>query len=272
MDEPKALKAYKLLKGRRVTQFSFSYEEIDARPAAKDDSGAQKDLYALKLFEVGPTLIGCNQATSLVGVKSRPLVLRKGHGMTAQELRRALDAAVTAAHGGAGRYIWVRDYTDDWVVFSAESDAMGGMDGGLQRQGYTVPDGQITLTGQPYPVMEHTEYVPVPGKAAEPAAKNSDATTPDQGGRVMSKETEDALRSALADLTVKLGQIGDLFARSGGQSAEATQASPPAPADSPPVVEATEPAPASEGTASANQSDVLMALALLEAEQGAYTI
>lgn len=72
MDEPKALKAYKLMKGRRVTNFSFSYDEIDARPAPKDDSGAKKDLHQLKMYECGPTLIGCNQATSLVSAKADP--------------------------------------------------------------------------------------------------------------------------------------------------------------------------------------------------------
>ncbi len=72
MDEPKALKAYKLMKGRRVTNFSFSYDETDARPAPKDDSGAKKDLFGLKVYECGPTLIGCNQRTDLVSAKADP--------------------------------------------------------------------------------------------------------------------------------------------------------------------------------------------------------
>lgn len=70
MDDPKAAKAYRLMKGRRVTNFSFSYDEIDARPAPKDDSGAVKDLHKLKIYECGPTLIGCNQRTTLLSAKT----------------------------------------------------------------------------------------------------------------------------------------------------------------------------------------------------------
>lgn len=72
MDEPKALKAYKLMKGRRVTNFSFSYDVLADRPAPKDDSGAKLDLLKLKMYECGPTLIGCNQATDLVSAKQDP--------------------------------------------------------------------------------------------------------------------------------------------------------------------------------------------------------
>lgn len=73
LDEPKSAKIYKLLKGRRVTQFSFAYDEEDARPAQKDGSGALKELHRLKVYEVGPCLIGANQATSLLDVKNQPV-------------------------------------------------------------------------------------------------------------------------------------------------------------------------------------------------------
>src|SRR5690349_11867569 len=69
LDEPKALKVYKLLKGRRVTQMSFAYAEVDARPAAKSDDGALKELHELDMYECGPTMLGCNQATALLDVK-----------------------------------------------------------------------------------------------------------------------------------------------------------------------------------------------------------
>lgn len=68
IDEPKAAKAYRLLKGRRVSQFSFAYTEIDARPGTKD--GAQKELHELDIHECGPTMVGMNQSTQLLGVKS----------------------------------------------------------------------------------------------------------------------------------------------------------------------------------------------------------
>lgn len=69
LDEPKAAKAYRLIKGRRISNYSFAYDEIDARPAAKSDDGAKQDLFELELHECGPTMIGANRQTSTVGVK-----------------------------------------------------------------------------------------------------------------------------------------------------------------------------------------------------------
>lgn len=71
MDEPKAAKVYRLMKGRRVSQFSFAYTETDARPATKSSMpGALKELHELDIHECGPTMVGANQATSLLGVKT----------------------------------------------------------------------------------------------------------------------------------------------------------------------------------------------------------
>jgi HK97 family phage prohead protease len=71
IDEPgsKSAKVYKLLKGRRVTQMSFAYDEVDARPIEKSADGATKELHELKVYEVGPCMIGANQRTQLLGVK-----------------------------------------------------------------------------------------------------------------------------------------------------------------------------------------------------------
>lgn len=64
VDEAKAAKVHRLLKGRRVTQFSFAYDVIDSRKA----DGCW-ELTELKLFEVGPTLVGANQETELLAAK-----------------------------------------------------------------------------------------------------------------------------------------------------------------------------------------------------------
>jgi uncharacterized protein len=65
-----ARKAAKLLRGKRVTQFSFSYDVLDAASAKSEDLGAYNELRKLKLYEVGPTLIGANQQTELLAAKS----------------------------------------------------------------------------------------------------------------------------------------------------------------------------------------------------------
>lgn len=64
LDDEKSRKAYKLIKGGRVRNYSFAYEVIDSEE--KSDELLLKEL---KLFEVGPTLIGMNQATRTVAVK-----------------------------------------------------------------------------------------------------------------------------------------------------------------------------------------------------------
>lgn len=71
LEGPKAQQVYRLLKGRRVTQFSFAYD-IEAYTIVKapDDSDSVWELTKLKLYEVGPTPIGANQETELLSVKS----------------------------------------------------------------------------------------------------------------------------------------------------------------------------------------------------------
>jgi HK97 family phage prohead protease len=191
LDEPKAAKAYRLIKGRRIANYSFAYDEVDARPATKSDDGAKQDLFELELHECGPTMIGANRQTSTVAVKSRDGrgPLRKGHGMTARDLRTALDTAVARAVGGANRYVWVGDYTDDWVVFSV--DIEGGPSSGqtgLYRQEYTVADGVVTLLGTPIEVVERTEYAPA--KDGETDTKTNDTAAAIKAGRVLSKQNE----------------------------------------------------------------------------------
>ncbi len=67
----KARQVYRLMKGRRLTQFSFAYD-VEAYTVVKgaNDSESVWELNELKLYEVGPTPIGANQETELLSVKS----------------------------------------------------------------------------------------------------------------------------------------------------------------------------------------------------------
>lgn len=69
LDNPTAAQVYRLLKGRRVTEFSFAYDVIESR-AGERDGRAVTELHELDLHEVGPTLIGANQETELLAVKA----------------------------------------------------------------------------------------------------------------------------------------------------------------------------------------------------------
>lgn len=65
----KAKQVHRLLKGRRVTQFSFAYDVTDAGWGKRDDREVY-ELRALDIHEVGPCLIGANQETELLAAKA----------------------------------------------------------------------------------------------------------------------------------------------------------------------------------------------------------
>src|SRR5262245_55251180 len=55
LESPKALATYRLLKARRVTQFSFAYDIDEAERIDDNDGEAYTELRKLTLHEVGPT-------------------------------------------------------------------------------------------------------------------------------------------------------------------------------------------------------------------------
>lgn len=67
-DNTVAVRVNKLLKGRRVKQFSFAYDELTSGPGTYNGVEGWL-LQKLKTFEVGPTLVGMNQETTLLGAK-----------------------------------------------------------------------------------------------------------------------------------------------------------------------------------------------------------
>ncbi|MFF9894967.1 HK97 family phage prohead protease [Streptomyces longispororuber] len=69
---PTAAQVNRLLKGRRVTQFSFAYD-VDEEAYVRDDDhryGGYWELRKLSLHEVGPCLVGANQETELLAAKA----------------------------------------------------------------------------------------------------------------------------------------------------------------------------------------------------------
>lgn len=67
LEDPKSAKAYRLLKGGRVRNYSFAYDVRDSAPSDDDDNITE--LRELGLYEVGPTLIGMNRETRTLAVK-----------------------------------------------------------------------------------------------------------------------------------------------------------------------------------------------------------
>lgn len=98
---PTAGQVYRLLKGRRVTQFSFAYDvEEGAWVEGRDEEGDYEGWYELrrlKLYEVGPCLVGCNQSTELIAAKAEQLTRGvKAGRVLAQRHIDSLSAAHTA--------------------------------------------------------------------------------------------------------------------------------------------------------------------------------
>ncbi len=68
-DNARAARVSKLLAGRRVKQFSFAYDELESGFGTYNGIEGWL-LKRLHVFEVGPTLVGANQATDLLGAKT----------------------------------------------------------------------------------------------------------------------------------------------------------------------------------------------------------
>lgn len=107
LENPKAAQVYRLMKGRRVTQFSFSYEVTEGAYVKSEDLGNYYELRRLKLYEVGPTPIGANQETELLDVKSleqrvRAAVAAKAGRVLSAKNEDALRSALTKIADGVG--------------------------------------------------------------------------------------------------------------------------------------------------------------------------
>ncbi|WP_199489163.1 HK97 family phage prohead protease [Micromonospora craniellae] len=105
-----AAQVYRLLKGRRVTQFSFAYEIGEASWAERDG----QDVYELRKFsglhEVGPCLVGANQDTDLLSAKARLLAAGVKEGRV---LAQAHVDRLKEAHGALGEVIAAAEKTTD---------------------------------------------------------------------------------------------------------------------------------------------------------------
>jgi HK97 family phage prohead protease len=98
LEDEKAAKAFRLIKGGRVRNYSFAYEVLDADE--DEDGDGERALKEIRLFEVGPTLIGMNQNTRTLVAKASPDTSRPsgeekaGRVLSAKneaDLRTALD-------------------------------------------------------------------------------------------------------------------------------------------------------------------------------------
>lgn len=114
LENPKAKQVYRMLKGRRINQMSFAYDEIESGPATHDGDNVW-ELRELKLYEVSVVTIGANQETEILAVKSMPSVAER----TLRDIKagRVLSAKnegeLRGAHEAIGRVLSALDGTSD---------------------------------------------------------------------------------------------------------------------------------------------------------------
>ncbi|MGW4250589.1 HK97 family phage prohead protease [Streptomyces californicus] len=103
-ENPTAKQVYRLLKGRRVTQFSFAYDELKSAWVRDDNHrwGGYWELQQLKLHEVGPCLVGANQETELLAAKAEGLARGAKAGRV---LSQANYDSLTKAHEAIGEVL-----------------------------------------------------------------------------------------------------------------------------------------------------------------------
>ncbi|UGS26330.1 HK97 family phage prohead protease [Microbacterium resistens] len=70
LDDPTALKVYKLVKSGRIRELSFAYDVLDGDVVELDDGTKAYELRDLDVFEYSFVPVGANRDTSVVAVKS----------------------------------------------------------------------------------------------------------------------------------------------------------------------------------------------------------
>jgi HK97 family phage prohead protease len=197
--DPFAAQVYKLMKGRRVKEFSFAYDVVKEKRA----SDGANDLTELRIIEVGPTLKGANPATQLLGVKSmleeaasRKNIYEPLPGSD-EEKRNNLNSAVREWADEAypreadgedlpRTYVGVAATFTDRVILSIETS---GEDTTYVEFKYEVSeDGDVTLGEGPTDV--EVEVTVTTADGADATGEASATPTDAKAGRALSAKTQ----------------------------------------------------------------------------------
>ncbi|WP_138967486.1 HK97 family phage prohead protease [Streptomyces sp. YIM 121038] len=162
-DNPTSAQVYRLLKGRRVTQFSFAYDVGEGGWITDDEHpwGGYYELRRLDLHEVGPCLLGVNRDTELLAAKAQSLAAGAKAG-------RVLSAAnydrLASAHSAIGE-----------VLAAAEPE---------KARGPAAPTTSPEESGQPGPAAASGTVPPAqpsePAPAQDTVADTSKSSTEDE--------------------------------------------------------------------------------------------
>lgn len=187
LDQPKAAQVYRLMKGRRVTQFSFAYDVLEGAWIEEKDADPYYELRKLRLYEVGPTLIGVNQETELLAVKAadgRDLqVAVRGGRLSPTDADTVRVAVETALGAKAGRVLSsknesaLKDAVDKLTAgvkdVKAVLAAVASQDSDADDDKSSAPGTTPNDEHKAKPSQAVTDEDPTAGKSDRPAALRS---------------------------------------------------------------------------------------------------
>jgi uncharacterized protein len=184
---PTGQQVYRLLKGRRVTQFSFAYD-VGEGGWINDDQhpwGGYYELRRLDLHEVGPCLLGVNRDTELLAAKAASLAAGAKAGRVLSQ--KNFDA-LTAAYESIGE-----------VLASAAPEP----DKARQPAGPQKNDNTPEESGQPGSAAASGDTPPAQPSEPAPAQDATGETTTSSA----EEETTPDLREASAEDAAKAGSV-----------------------------------------------------------------
>lgn len=154
---PTAAHVHRLLKGRRVKQFSFAYDVGEGGWVETDDLANHPwgEYYEIKrfsaLYEVGPCLVGANQETELLAAKAADIArgVKEGRVLAQVHYER-----LQSAHQAIGE-----------VLAAAEPQKTSRPPAARAAAGRTTPEQE---TGQP-PAEETAAGTTPPAKSSRPS-------------------------------------------------------------------------------------------------------
>ncbi len=104
LDDPKAAKVYRLVKGRRLNELSFAYDVIDEASVTLDGGVKANELRDLEVFEFSFVPVGANRDTSVVAVKAAASTLLDGI-KAGRVLSAKNESELRSAHDAIGRVL-----------------------------------------------------------------------------------------------------------------------------------------------------------------------
>lgn len=185
-ENPTAKQVYRLLKGRRVTQFSFAYDVPNGGGAwVKDEDhrwGGYYELRQVDLHEVGPCLIGVNRETELLAAK----------------------AAHIAAGTKAGRGLSQTNYDRLTAAYESIGEVLAAATPEPEKARTAAPKNDTPAeSGQPSPATASGDEPPAQPPEPGPAQDNPEDTTPSS----TEDETTPDLREASDPDAAKAGAV-----------------------------------------------------------------